>query len=104
MDTLQVSAHFHMQLTVLWVVLYFFPLAGFSTPAFLVFIFAWLLSDLASSVCLFELNNSIRKLKGMPAIDRSWIRLYLCLVMFEITFSKLASFVKPSQAFTKKYK
>lgn len=65
LGALQNAAEFHGQLTVLWIVLYFFPLVGFSTQAFLVFIFAWLLSDLAAPICLFELGGPIGRLKKM---------------------------------------
>ena len=59
-------ANFLGQLAVLSGVLYNFPLVGFSSQEFLLFTSAWLLSDLAVAICLFELGISTGKLKEIP--------------------------------------
>ena len=57
------------QLTVLSVVLRYIPPVGFSFGEFLVFTFAWLLSDLAVLICLVELERSSRQFNEMPHLQ-----------------------------------
>lgn len=64
----QFAANFHLQLFVLWVIIGYFPLVGFSTPAFLVLTIVWSLNDFVLPVNLFELYISIMKRKMKPKL------------------------------------